>query len=146
MAGPLHFVGLVGLVAITGIAVARGFSRPTWKRGGAAALAALASSTLVCLGLHGCDAGQPLVQWAAPALCLVVCILFVGDPRARLGLAAGAVAVMLGLTIHYLSVVHGSDWIGNPRSHALGEQRGIAEWHTPVTRLWRRPPVALTDG
>lgn len=143
MAGTLHFGALIGLVALTGVVLVRGMARPTWKRVVVGLLAGLGSTLVLALGLHGCDAGQPLMQWALPALCLVAAVLFVGDRRARAGLVAGAVTVMLGLGLHYVSAVHGPTWIGNPHARVLAGRAGLAEWHTSVTGLWRRPPPAI---
>lgn len=137
MAGAFHFLAMTTLTVATAVAIVRGFGRPTWGRAGAAAAAGFGSLFVGLLFLHGCDTGAPLTQWAVGAGCALASILFVGDRRARLGLALGSLLVMAGLAWHYTAIVHGADWVGNPASFTL-DGPATAEWHTWLTRLWAR--------
>ena len=139
MAGPLHFVAIVALAAITFVTVKTAFDRPSWQRVAVAALAPFGFVALFLFSVHACDAGQPLWQWLGPTLCACAAILFVGDRRARALLVMGAVAVSLGLSLHFAEAVHGAEWVGNPASMTVERGVAAAEWHTPVTGLHRRP-------
>ena len=137
----LHVVAIVGALGAGAIVIWCWPGRPTWGRG-LGALGVLVSGLVIGLvGVHACDAGMPLAQWIVPSVAGALSVLFCRSRRVRWGAAVVALAVALASSLHYASVVHGPSWVGNPSSRTLEGQVAIAEWHTPLTLLWRREPL-----
>ncbi|MBX3247944.1 MAG: hypothetical protein KF901_12260 [Myxococcales bacterium] len=138
MIGTLHALGILfTVVAALGCAI-RWPARPTWRRGLASALVVVLGVMVGLLSLHGCDAGSPLTQWLVPTLAAVAAVLFCGARRPRVVVVAASVGVAVALSLHFNVAVHGPAWIGNPDARSLEGAGVFAEWHTPLTGLWRR--------
>lgn len=137
MVGAIHFIGLVGLAFVTLGVIVRCSARPTLKRVGLAGLASVACLAGGLAFAHGCDAGTPLTQWAIPVACMVLAILLVRESTTRIALVVASALVLVALSAHYTEVVHGRAWVGDPASMTV-EGQVTEEWHTPLTRLWRR--------
>ncbi len=142
MAGTVYAIGLTLMVVATAVVSWRCYEKPGLPRFVFAVLGAVLILLGAAVSLHGCDAGQPLMQWALPMCCLMMATLLVGPPRIAIVIAllAGATAV-LG-SFHYASVVHGPDWVGNEESKTLNSPAS-SEWHTPISGLYRRSAEAV---
>lgn len=133
-------MALVALVLITAVVCVRDHRPPGWTRRIVAVLGAVGYgfATMVVTA-HGCGLGQPVAQWAVPAVCLASALMFIQTPRLRRVVAMTITAAGLALSFHYVVVVHGTEYVGvaNPDPH-YGIARSERQWHTPLTGLYRR--------
>ena len=143
MAGSIHAAVLVCLPVVTTVACILFRHRPS------PSLIVLGILGGVGLGfgtflfsLHACGMGQPLQQWAIPALTMAAALVFIRPAWLRRSLAAFSAVACVVLSLWYTGEVHGPQFVGVP---SLPEHYGVGaierEWHTPLTGLYRR-----TDG
>lgn len=92
-------------------------------------------SALLTLGLtiHGCDEGAPSFGWLLSGVLLALTIVGVHRRSWRVGVAVSHMVAGIGVTLLLTDAVHGPTWSGR-------SDRGAAQWHTPVTGLYRRFP------
>ena len=129
MVGNLHALMLIALPLLTLLACAAG-GRPDRPRqrtsvllGGVLILIVLAGS----LSAHGCNAGQPVMQWGIPGVCLLATVLWVHNQRLAGALAVASALAMFGLSFHYSEVVHGPIYVGDPNYGKTRAARLIRE-------------------
>jgi hypothetical protein len=134
----IHFVLILGSVVLAGALTGRYTAPLSLRRALWCLPALLVPLVAMTAGLHRCDAGAPLSQWLVPSMGLFAVILFVEAPKQRWMGAGALAAIALGLSFHYAAVVHGATWVGNPDSQELEGAAAHPEWHTAVTRLYRR--------
>jgi hypothetical protein len=143
MAAGLHVLSLLAAVVIASYLILRYARRPTLKRALASAAMLVVPACSASVGVfHRCDSGVPLAQWAIPSLAVVLVVLLVEPLSKRVTAAIVLGTLSTGLTLHYVQIVHGPDWIGNPNSFTLQGTHATLGWHTPVTGLFRRMPRA----
>ena len=146
VAGPLHAVLLILLMAATAVAVARASRMPTGVRTGLSLLAGLTYLFLVGSLRHMCPLGQPLTQWLIPGVCMTVSLLCIGATALRRTLAGAAMVLGVALTWNFIDVVHGPDFVGTNDARLVGPTH--REWHTWISGLYRRdlPPPDASRG
>lgn len=140
MAASIHFVLLVG-VALGAIALVLWCRSPDVRRRVALGLllgAVLAGAGLTS-GLHLCSMGQPLTQWAVPAI--ATSAVWVGSvrPRWAAGFTLVCALVAVGLSLDYAARVHTDAYVGAAIATDEPEPvQGRFAWHTAVTGLYER--------
>ena len=99
------------------------------------------------LAFHECGMGQPIQQWLIPGLAISAVLLWtqhsVQKALAIVCLTGGAAA----LCLHYAETVHSPEWQGveTAASTEEGNVLGAAQWHTPLTGLYRKPGPPESD-
>lgn len=142
----LHLGLLAGVLAGASFACFRFWTRPGALRVVLAIVSGVFPLAGAAMGMHRCDSGTPLWQWLVPGAATMLVVLCVGPLRIRLPLALACALLTVGLSLHYAAVVHGPDYIGNPRSFTLDGQRAEARWFTPVTGFYLRVPDPSRRG
>ena len=66
--------------------------------------------------LHLCSAGNPMAQWIVPGVCAAVAVPAIQSRVIRRAAAVIWFVVGAGLSFHYLALVHGEQYTGNPKS------------------------------
>ena len=84
---------------------------------------------------HACLAGQAVTQLLIPWVCLVGVVVFMGEGRIRLLLAATQALLLLGLTLSYSGIVHGPIYVGNRAHGRIHEVRNIKDLRAVSTAL-----------
>jgi hypothetical protein len=107
--------------------------------------AALGASTIVLLCgtfIHMCGAGQALTQWLVPAASWSVVGSLPLSVRFRRAVFVGLFVCACILTGHYMWLIHGAEYTGNPSWARLTVRAGAEimvddVWHTGLTGLYR---------
>ncbi|MCR4415993.1 MAG: hypothetical protein NUV77_26555 [Thermoguttaceae bacterium] len=151
MAGHLHAAAILVLVAATVALLAwKGRAIPPDQRQARyrAALVALVTACVLGLigSLHLCGAGTPKAQWVLPGICWALLMLFIPQRRLRRWLSAVSMVALVALVFHYLDLVHGRDYSGNPdwedRVRARGRQIDVFPyWHTWLTGIYGKAEI-----
>lgn len=118
MAGSLNALGLIGVLALTLLAIfVRKPQRCSSKQ---SAMSVFLAMTVVLfapsLTIHLCRAGQPLMQWLIPAVCIVLVGTFTRNNWLRRVVVLVLMAAAIGLSFHFTSIVHMKGYTGNPSS------------------------------
>ena len=115
MAGNVHAILLIVFPVATAWACRKFWMRPGLLRlfgavvaGSFLALFAGASAVVWTYS------GQPATQWILPGICLVGIIAFVKEETVRTGLTLVWTLTMFGMCHHYLLLVNGPGYTGNP--------------------------------
>jgi hypothetical protein len=147
VAGNLHAVLLIVVITIPLVVflTRRHLVQQETRLRQRALTAALGASAIVLLCgtfIHMCGAGQPLTQWLVPAVSWSVVGSLPLSVRIRRAVFVGLFVVACILTGHYMVLVHGEEYTGNPSWARLTPGAGVeimvdSDWHTRLTGLYR---------
>lgn len=118
MAGSLNAFGLIGVVALTLLAIfVRKPQRRNSRQFAMSVFLALAVVVLApLLTIHLCRAGQPLTQWLIPAMCIVLVGTFTRVNWLRRVVIVVLMVAAIQLSFDFTSLVHRRGYTGNPSS------------------------------
>lgn len=116
MAGNVHAIVLIALPLLTvaGCVAYRKAPRSVLHVLGALGAGVGSGVAVASFSVHACAAGQPLAQWAIPAGCVTLALLFVGHTFARRAWVALTLVVMVAASFDFSARVHGPHSTGNP--------------------------------
>jgi len=141
MTPAIHALVMIAATAGSVVICRKHWTRPTVGRVFIAFTLGLGAMFVsIMVSFHMCALGQPFQQWLVPGVALIAILALVGNRMWRRTTAAILVMFMLGLSLHYGGVVHGTDWVGvvsYPAENG-GEGDGAREWHTWLTGFYRR--------
>lgn len=80
---------------------------------------------------------NPAFQALIPLVCAVIVILVVGNRRLRWTAVALLWSVFVFLMHTYTTVVNGPHYVGAPEQRGIAAEQINAEWHTPLTNMYR---------
>ena len=91
---------------------------------------------------HACDSGDPGRHILFGCICLgyVIARLRISFGE-LLTLCAALIALNLGVSVHYVKVIHRAQYTGNPRSTFVRPVESL--WHSPLTGLYARRPFVI---
>lgn len=118
MAGSLNALGLIGVVALTLLAIfVRKPQRFNSRQFAMSVFLALPVVILApLLTVHLCRAGQPFTQWLIPAMCIVLVGTFTCVTWLRRVVVVVLMVAAIQLSFHFTSLVHRKEYTGNPSS------------------------------
>ena len=118
MAGSLNALGLIGVVALTLVAL---FIRiPKWHNSRQLTIRVLivfpVAFFAMMVSTHLCRSGEALTQWLIPAVCIILVRSFTRINWLQHAAVSALVVAALGLSYHFVHIVHLKEYTGNPAS------------------------------
>lgn len=130
----VQFVPLAAILIVVPILCVRWWGPPTWSR----LLLAFVLPPVVAfgglmVGLHMCDRGVPVRQWAIPAVAMAGALVCIAPARRR-RLVVGILALTaIVSSFHFAEYVHRPEVTGNPDARGV---RATPMWHTWLTGIY----------
>lgn len=147
MQADVHAGLLIALVlgAMAALALLRRRAPTSRQVAIALGLAALVTLAAPLLNHHMCMEGEPRMQWLILGPCLLGMLMFVRSAPWRRVLGAALGAGIMGLSCHFMHLVHEPRWTGNPDWDGVAISKAIVEpWSSDVATDYEE--LALPAG
>ncbi len=124
---------------------------PADRRGGrpprgrillAIAMPVLVAFASLGLGIHSCDRGIPVLQWAIPCVAMASAMVCIRAATLRRVTAVALAVCAIGLSGHFASSVHAEGIVGSTSADCTV---ATALWHTPLTGFYAAQRAACAD-
>ena len=140
----INALGIISSVIITLLIIIK-FGQNKWIYKNliwAIPLAVIISYLNITFSYHKCLAGNPIMQWLIPMLCLIPISLSVKNKLIALTMISFLIVISFSLSNDFVSLVHTNDYTGNPKSLEIQDSyynnKDITYklWHTHITGLY----------